>query len=96
MVRRSRDRKRMRRRSSVVTRRRLNSGASPQSNPFWVEETMPKLEDLLFAIEERRSARLEKAWKARFPKLILTRIGTLKSVSRKPALPRGYDHFAKR
>jgi hypothetical protein len=37
----------------VATGRRLNSRASPQSNPFWVEETMPKLEDLLFAIEEK-------------------------------------------
>ncbi len=52
--------------------------------------------ELLFAIDPKRAIALERAWKRKFPRLPLTRIGQLtarrKTRARKP--PRGYDHFA--
>jgi thiamine-monophosphate kinase len=54
--------------------------------------------ELLFAIPANVIASLEKAWKARFPRLPITRIGALTAPSRakarRSASPRGYDHFA--
>ncbi|MGB8354252.1 MAG: thiamine-phosphate kinase [Chthoniobacteraceae bacterium] len=51
--------------------------------------------ELLFAIAPRDAARLETAWKKRFPKLRLTHIGDL-SRNFEPATLKshGYDHFA--
>jgi thiamine-monophosphate kinase len=57
--------------------------------------------ELLFAISPRERTRLERAWRKKFPKLPLTRIGRLAHLSKKasPArtnfqlLPGGYVHF---
>jgi thiamine-monophosphate kinase len=62
--------------------------------------------ELLFALAPRLAARLEAAWKKRFPRRPLTRIGQLTPLPdprppisdlRSPisAPPHGYDHFAK-
>jgi thiamine-monophosphate kinase len=54
--------------------------------------------ELLFAISPRDRKRLEAAWKKRFPRLPLTRIGKLNSTFdiRHSAFPKGYVHFEKR
>lgn len=55
--------------------------------------------ELLFAIAPRDTSKLESAWRRKFPKLPLTRIGKLlpQSAIRNPqSSRRGYDHFAKR
>lgn len=51
--------------------------------------------ELLFAISPRERARLQRAWKKRFPKLPLTRIGCLSQLSTRNSqlLRRGYVHF---
>ena len=52
--------------------------------------------ELLFAISPRHRARLEKSWRKKFPKLLLTRIGSLTkrlNVSTTQLLPGGYLHF---
>src|SRR6059058_4537704 len=51
--------------------------------------------ELLFAISPRDSARLQKGWRKKFPKLPLTRIGCLNphSAIRNPQLKGGYVHF---
>ena len=52
--------------------------------------------ELLFAISPRDSARLQKRWRKKFPKLLLTRIGRLAqrlSNSTSQLLPGGYVHF---
>ena len=53
--------------------------------------------ELLLAVQPRDAARLEAKWRAKFPKLPLTRIGSLTRVGarakRKP-ITRGFDHFA--
>lgn len=51
--------------------------------------------ELLFAISPRERARLQRAWKKRFPKLPLTRIGRLSQLSTRNSqlLRRGYVHF---
>ena len=51
--------------------------------------------ELLFAVSSRDRSRLQRAWAKKFPKLLLTRIGSL---NRKPKtenlkLPGGYVHF---
>ncbi|MEP6668995.1 MAG: thiamine-phosphate kinase [Chthoniobacter sp.] len=54
--------------------------------------------ELLFALAPRSATALEAAWKKRFPRLPLTRIGHLlhpSSFTLHPS-PRGYDHFAQR
>src|SRR6266702_1950224 len=52
-------------------------------------------DELLFAISPRERDRLEHAWRKKFPKLQLNRIGRLnpKSAIRNPRLPGGYVHF---
>ena len=54
--------------------------------------------ELLFAIHPRLAADLERAWKRKFSRLPLTRIGELLPISRiktrNTRHPRGYDHFA--
>jgi thiamine-monophosphate kinase len=51
--------------------------------------------ELLFAISPRQSKRLQRAWKKKFPKLALTRIGQLhqRSSIKRQTLPGGYVHF---
>jgi thiamine-monophosphate kinase len=51
--------------------------------------------ELLFAISPRDRTRLERRWRRKFPKLPLTRIGSLhrKSQIANRKLPRGYVHF---
>jgi thiamine-monophosphate kinase len=51
--------------------------------------------ELLFAISPRQSKRLQRAWKRKFPKLPLTRIGQLRQTSniKGQTLPGGYVHF---
>lgn len=52
--------------------------------------------ELLFAVAPRDADRLESAWRKRWPKLRLTRIGQLTRTSSGEGLgrARGYDHFA--
>lgn len=54
--------------------------------------------ELLFALPARSAAALEQAWKKRFPRLALTRIGHLLHPSSHVLHPsrHGYDHFAQR
>jgi len=51
--------------------------------------------ELLFAISPRQSKRLQKDWRRKFPKLLLTRIGKLNSKFeiRNSKFSRGYVHF---
>jgi thiamine-monophosphate kinase len=51
--------------------------------------------ELLFAISARDRNRLEREWRRKYPKLLLTRIGglTSQSATRNTQLPRGYMHF---
>ena len=53
--------------------------------------------ELLFALDPRKAVRLEAAWKRKFPRLRLTRIGHLaaRGVARGLGEARGYDHFAR-
>jgi thiamine-monophosphate kinase len=75
--------------SALVPRRR---GAS-------LQQALGDGEDfeLLFAIDPRKAARLEVAWKKKFPRVPLTRIGHLAApgVARGLGAVRGYDHFAR-
>lgn len=52
--------------------------------------------ELLFAVAPREADRLEAAWRKRWPKLRLTRIGRLAAAGTAagPGRVRGYDHFA--
>jgi thiamine-monophosphate kinase len=51
--------------------------------------------ELLFAIRPALAEKLERAWRRRFPKLPLTRIGALAAKRHGTKLQaRGYDHFA--
>jgi thiamine-monophosphate kinase len=49
--------------------------------------------ELLFAISPHDRNSLERQWRRKFPKLLLTRIGSLKSKIASRRLPRGYVHF---
>jgi thiamine-monophosphate kinase len=51
--------------------------------------------ELLFAVSPRDRPRLQRAWKRKFPKLALTRIGQLhqRSNTKRQTLPGGYVHF---
>jgi thiamine-monophosphate kinase len=51
--------------------------------------------ELLFAVSPRDRNRLEREWRRNFPKLPLTRIGSLNQKSKiaNLKLPRGYVHF---
>jgi thiamine-monophosphate kinase len=51
--------------------------------------------ELLFAVSQRDRPRLQRAWKRKFPKLALTRIGQLhqRSNTKRQTLPGGYVHF---
>jgi thiamine-monophosphate kinase len=51
--------------------------------------------ELLFAISPRERARLFRSWEKKFPKLLLTRIGSFSRLSTRnyQLLPSGYTHF---
>ncbi len=69
----------------------------PLSRGAKVDSAISEGEDyeLLFAISPRHSRRLQRAWKRKFPKLALTRIGQLhqRSNIKRQTLPGGYVHF---
>ncbi len=50
--------------------------------------------ELLLALAPSKARVLESAWRTRFPKLPLTRIGALNPQRSTLNLPRGFDHFA--
>lgn len=52
--------------------------------------------ELLFSVPPRLAARLETGWHKKFPRLLLTRIGTLHSRRKGREMPvSGFDHFLK-
>lgn len=51
--------------------------------------------ELLLAVSPRRTTQLEASWKKRFPRLRLTRIGTLLPSGSTSPLPEGFDHFSR-
>jgi len=69
----------------------------PLSRGSKIDNAVSEGEDyeLLFAISPRHSRRLQRAWKRKFPKLALTRIGQLdqRSNTKRQTLPGGYIHF---
>jgi thiamine-monophosphate kinase len=69
----------------------------PVARGATVENAISEGEDyeLLFAVSPRDRNRLEREWRRNFPKLLLTRIGSLnrKSQIATRKLPRGYIHF---
>jgi thiamine-monophosphate kinase len=69
----------------------------PLSHGVKINDAISEGEDyeLLFAISPRDSARLERCWRKRFPRVRLTRIGGLnrKSKNEKRQLRGGYVHF---
>ncbi|HEX8311949.1 MAG TPA: thiamine-phosphate kinase [Chthoniobacteraceae bacterium] len=75
----------------------LDESAVPKNRNCTIAQALGDGEDyeLLFAIAPREATRLESSWPKAFPKLPLTRIGTLTgkitALRRKSA---GYDHFA--
>ena len=75
----------------------LDEGSIPRSAGCSLKEAITDGEDyeLLFAVDAKDRRRLERAWKKKFTKLSLTRIGRFlpKSKIRYPKLPRGYVHF---
>jgi thiamine-monophosphate kinase len=77
----------------------LDRTAIPRTADCTVNQALTDGEDyeLLFALAPREATRLDREWSRRFPKLPLTRIGTLlppSAVRRPPSAPRGFDHFA--
>lgn len=75
----------------------LDKGEVPRNRGCTIAQAISHGEDyeLLFAISPRQSGTLQKAWKKKFPKLRLTRIGRLhqsSAITHQP-LPRGYEHF---
>ena len=69
----------------------------PLSRGVKIDNAISEGEDyeLLFAISPRDSDRLQQRWRTKFPKLPLTRIGSLnpQSAIRNPQLKGGYVHF---
>jgi thiamine-monophosphate kinase len=75
----------------------LDEDALPKNRHCTTAQALGDGEDyeLLFAVASRDVAKLEPAWRAKFPKLPLTRIGALTHKSRtSKRQPAGYDHFA--
>lgn len=75
----------------------LDESALPLNRGCGVRQAISDGEDyeLLFAIPAVERKRLEKSWPEKFPRLALTRIGSLnrKLESENRKLPRGYVHF---
>jgi thiamine-monophosphate kinase len=78
----------------------IDEHALPVSRGCTVQQAISDGEDyeLLFAISRRDRARLERMWRRKFPKLDLTRIGSLhqKSKIKRQTFLRGYVHFRQR
>lgn len=74
---------------------RLERAAVPRNRGCTVEEALSDGEDyeLLFALPPKESSALERRWKGRFPRLPLTRIGTLTRDKNSGAKLHGYVHF---
>ena len=77
---------------------KIDKAALPLAPGAKIDNAISDGEDyeLLFAISPRHRARLEKSWRKKFPKLLLTRIGSLTkrlNVSTTQLLPGGYLHF---
>ena len=78
----------------------IDEQALPRARGCTIEQAMNDGEDyeLLFAIAPRDAESLRRKWRARFPTLSLTRIGSFNRKSRienRKSL-RGYEHFRKR
>ena len=80
----------------------LDESAIPKTKGRTPAQALTDGEDyeLLFAISPRAAAALESAWQQRFPRLALTRIGTLRKKSeirnQKSEIQNGFDHFRQR
>ena len=78
----------------------IDPGALPVCRGCTIEQAISDGEDyeLLFAISPRHRDRLERTWRKKFPKLPLTRIGSLtpRSAVRNSQLTIGYVHFRQR
>jgi len=78
----------------------IDERALPVSPGCTVQQAISDGEDyeLLFAISRRHRTRLERMWRRKFPKLGLTRIGSLhqRSKIKHHAFLRGYVHFRQR
>ena len=77
----------------------MDSALEPRRRGATIEQALGDGEDfeLLFAVDPRKAPRLEAAWKKKFPRLPLTRIGHLAAsgVERGLGVRSGYDHFAR-
>ena len=77
----------------------LDPGAVPRRRGATVRQALGEGEDyeLLLAVAPSAAARLEAAWRKRFPRVGLTRIGRLRprGVSAGLGAARGFDHFAR-
>ena len=77
----------------------LDADSVPRRRGASVGQALGDGEDfeLLFAVDRRKAARLESAWKKKFPGLRLSRIGRLapRGVEQGLGAARGYDHFAR-
>ena len=75
----------------------VNEADIPRTRGSSIREAISDGEDyeLLFALSANDSARLQRAWRKKFPKLPLTHIGQLnqKSEIRNQKFPPGYVHF---
>lgn len=75
----------------------VQNEALPRARGVSIEQAINDGEDyeLLFALPPNESAALEKKWRQKFPRLLLTRIGSLIPPSgfRPPAAFHGYVHF---
>jgi thiamine-monophosphate kinase len=78
----------------------IDEEALPRTRGCSVEQAISDGEDyeLLFAISPNESQRLQSRWRSKFPKLRLTRIGSLvrKLKIGNQKFPRGYEHFRQR
>ena len=78
----------------------LDESSLPKTKGCTTHQALTDGEDfeLLFALASRAAAALEAAWPQHFPRLPLTRIGTLSTQSkiknRESKIPSGHDHFA--
>lgn len=79
----------------------LDEAAIPRTRGATLDQALSDGEDfeLLFSITQKAASKLEAAWPTEFPRLSLTRIGTLNpshpsTLNSQPT--RGFDHFAQR
>lgn len=77
----------------------VEPGKLPLTKGCTVAQALGDGEDyeLLFAVGPRDTSRLDTAWKRRFPRVRLTRIGSLAAPGTREGLgdARGYDHFGR-